>query len=374
MYLRRFPWAIPDRKQDKSFKAFLDAEGAKTQSCTTTNRKSKVDNGRKAHTTCLADLGDKAVKQGERIKGPPRTASPSGTFPLTSQGTRSYGILFSGSLTSRLLSPGNGDKSVSSTASREISTSSLSACASTGVLSGRCSRCGCTSDSADEAEQANGQRVKEHIHTPRLGNGMLGLCEQCSHGMSLLSLSEQSRSCSPASSRLHLQASPLSSSSILPHPQFSIKCPATEDNDRDASPQPRRKTAPLRTRASSISLPESIFNKLPRETRPILRRMLCVDPRARATMGELLYGKRGASGVFALDEGERCYCEQVESEVDGDIGGEDCQGDAEDQEEDGDGSDPWIRSIAVCTVSQPPEHVHVKMATVEKCSGRKLFF
>ncbi|KAG6335201.1 hypothetical protein ID866_3895 [Astraeus odoratus] len=157
-----------------------------------------------------------------------------------------------------------------------------------------------------------------------------------------------------------------------------------------------RKAATSRSRTSLNSSPSSIFCLLPREARPALRRMLCFDPHARTTMGELLFGRKGVPGVVALDEGERCFCEDEKDDEalesddeDGDDASDSSDGDADDQSEcvkgadkDGDDEeeekereegDPWIRSISVCTVEGHPPHTHVKIAD-EKAGRKRLFF
>lgn len=148
--------------------------------------------------------------------------------------------------------------------------------------------------------------------------------------------------------------------------------------------QPRKPTYP-RARTSSHSSPNSIFRLLPREARPALRRMLCFDPRARTTMGELLFGKKRVPGVFALDEGDKCWCEEDSesssdeedrSVVEGDeTTSDDTEEDVDDSEpedEELDEGDSWIQSIEVCTGDGPPKHMHVKIAD-EKVGRKKLF-
>lgn len=159
---------------------------------------------------------------------------------------------------------------------------------------------------------------------------------------------------------------------------------------------PRKSPTPstgARNRASSHSSPNSIFRLLPREARPALRRMLCFDPRARTTMGELLFGRKCAPGIVALDEGERCYCvdekesdgnREATSDEDDDADSDaddvpdqedaaedaDCDSDQEDAE-----GDAWVRSIEACSCrgDEPLKHMHVKIAD-EKVGRRRLFF
>ncbi|KAI6160106.1 hypothetical protein EDD17DRAFT_1510822 [Pisolithus thermaeus] len=80
-------------------------------------------------------------------------------------------------------------------------------------------------------------------------------------------------------------------------------------------------------------------------------------------------------GVFALDEGDKCWCEEDSESSndeehrsvveDGEAASDDTEEDADDsdsEEEELDEGDPWIQSIEVCSGDGPPKHVHVKMA------------
>lgn len=118
-----------------------------------------------------------------------------------------------------------------------------------------------------------------------------------------------------------------------------------------------------------MSSSNSIFRLLPRETRPALRRMLCVDPAMRTTMGTLLWGRRGNSAIVALAEGEECACEDWESE---DEEEQRENGDDEWPEDDEDG-DEWVRSIETCTESGAPKHMHVRIQGEEKSFKKKFF-
>lgn len=99
-------------------------------------------------------------------------------------------------------------------------------------------------------------------------------------------------------------------------------------------------------------------------------------------MGELLFGKKHVPGVFALDEGDKCWCEEDSessndeadrSVVDGDEAAiEEDVDDSEPEDEESDEGDSWIHSIEVCTDDGPPKHMHVKIA--DEKIGRKKFF
>lgn len=174
-----------------------------------------------------------------------------------------------------------------------------------------------------------------------------------------------------------------SSPPVKPPPSTTTRTPTGGKRSTSAL-QPRKPTY-TRARTSSHSSPNSIFRLLPREARPALRRMLCFDPRARTTMGELLFGKKHVPGVFALDEGDKCWCEEDSESSndedhrsvveDGEAASDDTEEDVDDsdsEEEELDEGDPWIQSIEVCSGDGPPKHVHVKMAD-EKVGRKKLF-
>lgn len=171
-----------------------------------------------------------------------------------------------------------------------------------------------------------------------------------------------------------------SSPPVKPPPSAATRTPP--GGKGGTSPSQPRKPTYTRARTSSQSSPNSIFRLLPREARPALRRMLCFDPRARTTMGELLFGKKHVPGVFALDEGDKCWCEEDSessndeadrSVIDGDEAAiEEDDDDSEPEDEELDEGDSWIHSIEVCTDDGPPKHMHVKIA--DEKNGRKKFF
>ncbi|KAF8447582.1 hypothetical protein L210DRAFT_849443 [Boletus edulis BED1] len=128
-----------------------------------------------------------------------------------------------------------------------------------------------------------------------------------------------------------------------------------------------------RKRAVSNTSPNSVFRLLPRETRSALRRMLCFDPKARTTMGELLWGRCGGDGIIALEEGEKCGCERHRETEQGHDSDQDDNDQDSDEEYDEDLGDSWIRDIETCTGQHAPTHVHVRIPSDEKTSKR-LFF
>ncbi|KAJ3505525.1 hypothetical protein NMY22_g17556 [Coprinellus aureogranulatus] len=163
---------------------------------------------------------------------------------------------------------------------------------------------------------------------------------------------------------------------------------------------------------------ETIFRLLPRETRPALRRMLHVEPSARCTLTDLLKGRGKTSGLLCgCDLGKtrdqrRRETEEaamassvslaqtvasVNQQQRGDdlevrksghwkgkqisISGTDsppngvvhCQDHDEDTEDEDDG-DEWLKSIIPCsTPCVVPNHTHVKVQVDEKASKRRFF-
>lgn len=165
---------------------------------------------------------------------------------------------------------------------------------------------------------------------------------------------------------------------------------------------------------------ETIFRLLPRETRPALRRMLHVEPSARCTLTDLLKGRGKTSGLLCgcdlgktrdqrrreteeaamassvslvqtvtdLHQQQREAEERPESRATGrykgkqiSISGTDsppngavhCQDHDEDTEDEDEGDD-WIKSINSCsTPLQIPQHVHVKVQVDEKAAKRRFF-
>jgi hypothetical protein len=114
---------------------------------------------------------------------------------------------------------------------------------------------------------------------------------------------------------------------------------------------------------------ESIFRHLPRETRPALRRMLCVEPSARCTLTDLLKGKGKTSALL-------CGCQRAsntgESGVETPPGGH-CE-DHDYAPEDEDDGDDWLKSLMPCSrLGITPGHIHVKLPIAENKNKRWFF-
>lgn len=168
-------------------------------------------------------------------------------------------------------------------------------------------------------------------------------------------------------------------------PQPSRPAPSPPTSQSGASPhtpqQASKPEAPKRTprkRAASRTSPNSVFRLLPRETRPALRRMLCFDPKARTTMGQLLWGRSGGNGIIAFEEGEKCGCErgrgsEEDDDSDCDENDHDDDGQDSDEEYDEDLGDSWVRGIDSCTEKEVPTHVHIRIPVDEKSSKKRFF-
>jgi len=115
---------------------------------------------------------------------------------------------------------------------------------------------------------------------------------------------------------------------------------------------------------------DSIFRLLPREARPVIRRMLFVEPTARCTLTDLLKVRGKTSGLL-------CGCQRAgangnaESSTSSFSMGHCVDHDDCDEEDDG---DEWLKSISPCsTPGVVPTHVHIKVAVDEKQGKRKIF-
>lgn len=384
MVLRRFPWAVPDRERDNSFKVFIEAEASYPLPRPKSKRKHKRPNGAKpvssdplpSSPTISAPESPDSVRDSRStsldvpsthvdgindnksvlsngsvyaatastltLSSPAGSDSGSESSPrrraielgLPSPGARTATLpAMSSSQCAHLTEGGETDKSVLVFARPGVSTESLPAL---------------RADNPDIKDTINGQGkapkerdfARESLTRKALETKVNGVR---ANGIKAPSIPEEATA---------------SSSSSPPTAQ--------------PSPPERTLTSPgRRPRASSTTSPNSIFRLLPRETRPALRRMLCVDPKLRTTMGELLWGRREAGGIIALAEGEVCGCEDEECESDTEEQDDD-NVDEDGAEDEGDG-DEWVRSIETCTESGAAKHVHVKIQNEEK-SFKKRFF
>lgn len=149
-------------------------------------------------------------------------------------------------------------------------------------------------------------------------------------------------------------------------PQQETKAEKPRTPSRKPAPSPRE-TPRRRPRAdsrASVSTfhsggAESIFRLLPRETRPAIQRMMYVEPSARCTLTDLLYGK-GRSGDLL------CGCNSHDKDSPR------CADHEEDPDAE-DNGDPWLKSIETCAPGKQSNHTHIKVAVDEK-SPKKRFF
>lgn len=140
------------------------------------------------------------------------------------------------------------------------------------------------------------------------------------------------------------------------------------------SQRPRQRTDSVMTFNAGGA--ESIFSLLPRETRPVLRRMLFVEPSSRCTFTDLLKGKGKASGLLCgckVDPHSGRRTPAPSSGIETPPGGHCVDHDDCDPEDEDDGDD-WLKNIKSCSQSGvEPCHVHIKVPVDEK-QGRKKFF
>ncbi|OCH95010.1 Pkinase-domain-containing protein [Obba rivulosa] len=124
----------------------------------------------------------------------------------------------------------------------------------------------------------------------------------------------------------------------------------------------RRPRADSRASVATFSTggAESIFRLLPREARPALRRMLFVEPSARCTLTDLLYGRGRSDDLL-------CGCNSHARDSPA------CQDHAH-APEDMDEGDEWLKSIVPCShEGVAPTHTHIKVAVDEKQHKRRFF-
>lgn len=152
--------------------------------------------------------------------------------------------------------------------------------------------------------------------------------------------------------------SPMSPTNPAPEPRNPLAAqPTSSDNKR--------------SRAESISSAktfqsggaESIFRLLPRESRTAIMRMLAVEPMLRASLADLLRGKRTDKLVCRCGS-EECGTENVSP-----------PGERERMKELGqevDEGDDWIKSIECCSHNpgKPSSHTHIKVVSEEKPKKR----
>ncbi|KAI6045374.1 Pkinase-domain-containing protein [Pisolithus marmoratus] len=363
MMLRRFPWAVPDRERDNSFKAFLEAESenptvqheaakAKPAALRTKRKKAQGSAKKEQKRNDARKTGDDNVANKEGVSA----------VNMTTTGTMDKRDTLT-SLVSTLSVSTYAYPPSASTYPYPTSEGRLPSVPGQGI------RTATLPVPFSNVDPAEGMEIdKSVLEFGRPGQSTESLPALRNRSPSATSaIATQLKTSRPGPAQL-TPSTGVSTPSVQPSPSTGTRTPADGKGATSPSPQPRKPTY-TRARTSSHSSPNSIFRLLPREARPALRRMLCFDPRARVTMGELLFGKKRGPGVVALDDGDKCHCEDDSEIFDDD---EDHVVDSEPEDEESDEGDPWVRSIEVCTGDGPPKHVHVKIA--DERSGRKKFF
>ncbi|KAG8217831.1 Pkinase-domain-containing protein [Butyriboletus roseoflavus] len=419
MILRRFPWAVPDRERDTSFRAFLEAEG---------------ENPFESHKSRSSRSNPRARK-GTNKFGPSDATSASNasstlTVPSANSPPASAPSEHASSLAPSSLLPDDAKSLLSMTSRFTESTYPYPpTIVSTNSRSRSGSASHASSSGADDDERRHekttrltkqtllspGQSTRavtlpapgqEHqidgaigdrevfglgrpgssteslpAHSALLGNGVQSGAPPTISTAIVCTEEAVARleQLYPSSPKLQPQQSPsseLQPSRPAPSPPTSQPGSLPQMESQQASKPEAQKRTP-RKRAVSRTSPNSVFRLLPRETRPILRRMLCFDPKARTTMGQLLWGRGGGDGIIALEEGEKCGCERdrvsEDNDEDGDEDDHDDDGQDSDEEYDEDLGDSWVRGIDSCTEKAEPTHVHVRIPADEKSSKRRFF-
>jgi len=408
MLLRRFPWAVPDRERDNSFKAFVEAEGSNP--LPPLKFKSKSKRKREFNGMKPASLEPPTVPPSPAVS-PPASPNPTQDDRGTSMDIPSINADGLFCTAQPLL---DDTKSVLSTTSRYTTTTLAFTSSSSQAASDAGSEHSPRRRAMEMGLPSPGARTTTLPAMLPSVPGDANVVEEADKSVLVFGRPSVSTESLPVFGRAEspeeigkedkggsanvngivqgkdpkrrdfaqeTQGAKIDGAEApsIPAPSASRNAssgpsatPAAASSSSPSPPpsphRPQMASPAKRARSTSISSPNSIFRLLPRETRPALRRMLCVDPAMRTTMGELLWGRRGSGAIVALAEGEECICE-VESESE-----EDQEGNEDDEwpEDDEDG-DEWVRSIETCTESGGPKHVHVRIQSEEK-SFRKKFF
>ncbi|KAH0827067.1 Pkinase-domain-containing protein [Lanmaoa asiatica] len=434
MILRRFPWAVPDRERDASFRAFLEAEG---------ENPFESHKSRSSRSNHRARKGTK--KNGNGPGAPDVTSPPNGSSHLTVPSansangsatiwTASAPGEHASSLTPAALLPDDAKSLLSMTSRFTESTYPYPptiTSTNSRSRSGSASHASSSGAEDDERRREESTRLTKQallspghgtrtttlpqpgqepkvdgavgecevemdksvlqlgrpglsteslpVHTPLLGYinrlGAVGGASPPSISTVIVPEEEFAASPSPPEQLSPSSPKPRPQQFLSSEPQPSRPAPSPPTSQSGSLPQtsqhiskPEAQKRTTRKRTDSCTSPNSVFRLLPRETRPALRRMLCFDPKARTTMGQLLWGRSGGDGIIALEEGEKCGCEKdPESEED--------DHDDRDSDEgyDEDLGDPWVRDIDACTEREVPTHVHVRIPADEKTNKKRFF-
>lgn len=389
MVLRRFPWAVPDRERDNSFKAFIEAEASCSQPRPKSKRKHKRSNGAKPMSSdpptvppspAISTPASPDSIQDQRNKSLDVPSIHADRFkPLDdNKSVLSNASVYTATASTLTLSSPTGSDAGSETSPRRraIELGLPSPGARTATLPAMSNSQGAILTDGGEADKSVLVFARPGVSTeslPALRADNVGVKDAINgKGKTPKERDFARESLTPKALETKTNGVQANGTTAPSIPESSVAATPSSSPPTAQPSSPKRTTAlpGRRPRALSTTSPNSIFRLLPRETRPALRRMLCVDPKLRTTMGELLWGQRDAGGIIALAEGDECGCEDGESESETEEQGENEGEESVADDEDG---DEWVRSIETCTESGAPKHVHVRIQSEEK-SFKKRFF
>jgi serine/threonine protein kinase len=378
MVLRRFPWTIPDPKNDASFRAFVNAhpdlsekpapkKGSPTRNQTAPSLLSpglvKLDQPPLPARIVMADPEvSSASSEGETTSI--LTSTSSNSTALTGE----PGMM---SDTESTLSPEEQRRRFRESLEHGVSTSYSTATLPTLSTRQLFDAATAKMDPSVLTFARPGKSTESLPSTPILGVTSTSkvkdyALEDCDTPKIKPTAMEAS-----AVSKIRASTVPLGSPDAVNGKDEGAKAAGDNKEEKCAvSCTPEKTPVPRRQRSDSASTfsgggAESIFRLLPRETRPALRRMLFVEPTARCTLTDLLKGKGKTSGLL-------CGCHgHGANGVDTPPGGH-CEDHDCDPEDEDDG-DEWLKSIVPCSEDVPPNHIHIKVAVDEKQHKRRFF-
>lgn len=376
MVLRRFPWKIPDPKADASFRAFVQAhpdlakkpdppkaiECANPESCNADEEKKEEPQKSAAPSIAPSAAPSIATAPSELSRDGSRSSGSSGNVSDVEIESRRQSVLKSGVLSRSTAtlpavflnsaddSKVDPDPSARLFARPADSTESLPAPPSPQMF-------------FKHPPQVVSESVLTALALPAATISEKSTKETPSSVATQAQAREEQRATTEAAqdavTEAHNSQSTPTSASATPKASTTAASPAKKD--QNATIRPRRRAD---SKASVATFhqggAESIFRLLPRESRPAIRRMMHIEPSARCTLTDLLYGKGKLDDLL-------CGCRSHARD------GPACQDHAHLPEDEDDG-DPWLRSIVPC--SEPgvkPNHTHIKVAVDEK-QGKRRFF
>lgn len=388
MLLRRFPWAVPDRERDNSFKAFIEAEASCPLPRPKSKRKHKRSNGAKPVSSDPSTVPPSpAISATASPNSNPRNTSmdvpgihADGSKPLDdNKSVLSNTSVYTATASTLTLSSPTGSDAGSETSPRRraIELGLPSPGARTATLPAMSSSQGAVPTEGVEVDKSVLVFARPGVSTESLPVLRADSPEEIKDAINRNGQGKtpKERDFARESKALGMKVNGVqvngTKAPSIPEPSMAPTASSSPPpTARPSSPKRTIASPGKRPRTSSSTSPNSIFRLLPRETRPALRRMLCVDPKLRTTMGELLWGQRDVGGIIALAEGDECGCEDGECESETEEQDDNEDGDGAGDDEDG---DEWVRSIETCTESGAPKHVHARIQSEEK-SFKKRFF